>query len=117
MFVFIYYSSDSPDVVAVGKKIKSVAIDYSKAIDASVVTAVYGIAFAEDVVGLCEYLTQKPHTDVRQYIEEMRQIARKAHGDAKDTYEKFRAVRRTILQVCILATICLESLVEMTDRW
>jgi hypothetical protein len=75
--------------------------DYLEAIGTSVKTAGHGIAFADDAVELCESLGLHPMADLLLFIDEMRQIAHRAHGDAKDTYEKFSVVQRTLLQVCI----------------
>jgi hypothetical protein len=88
-------------VVAVGtEKMNGIAVDYSKAISASIETAIHGIALADDGVGLCDYLSRHPRTDIRSFIEEMRQIAHKANTHAKETCERFGYVRRAMLQVC-----------------
>ena len=79
--------------------------DYLKDIEPSVKVAGHGITFAADAVSLCKCLIQDPSTDVRPFIYELRQIASLAHGDAEDTYEKFSAVRGTLLLVCIWNTI------------
>lgn len=72
----------------------------------------HGITFAADAVNLCEHLTQHSGADVRMFIDEMRQIARLAHKDAKNSSEKFSAVRQTFLQVRIHNTISLDLLID-----
>lgn len=67
----------------------------------SVKMAEHGIVFAVDAVSLCERLSGHSGKDIRLFINEMRKIARQAHGDAKNTSDKFSDVRRTLLQVCI----------------
>jgi hypothetical protein len=63
--------------------------------------AEHGIVFAVDAVSLCERLSGHSGKDICLFINEMRKIARQAHGDAKNTSDKFSDVRRTLLQVCI----------------
>ena len=74
---------------------------YLEAITTSVKLAGHGIAFAADGVSLFERPNQHPGTDVCLFIDEMQKIARLVHENAQDTYEKFSAVRRTLVQVCI----------------
>jgi hypothetical protein len=95
------YSSGNPKVVALGGKVKTVAKDYLKVIDASVKTAGRGFAFADDAVGLCEYLTRHHDTDVSSYIEGMRRDAKNAHSDARDIVERFSTIRKELIQACI----------------
>ena len=74
---------------------------YLEGIEASVRVAEHGIVFAADVVTLFESLSQDPSADVRLFIEEMQEIAGRAHRDTKNTYDTFSAVRRKLNQVCI----------------
>jgi hypothetical protein len=95
------YSSGHPAVVAVVRDPRAVGKDYVEAIEKSVKVARHGIAFAAEVFNLCEYVSQEPGTDVRLFIDEMRNRVRVAHADAKDTYKKFSAVQWSLFQVCI----------------
>jgi hypothetical protein len=81
--------------------VKAVAKDHLKAIDANVKTVERGIAFADDAVGLCEYLTRHRNADMSSYIEGMQREAKNAYSDAKDTHEIFSTVRKELIQVCI----------------
>jgi hypothetical protein len=105
IFLPITHSSGHSAIIAVEKEVRGVGKDYVKAIATSITVAGHGITFAVSAVGLCESLIQHPGTDVGSFIDEMRKIARSAHNDAKDTYNKFSAVRRALLQACICDTI------------
>jgi hypothetical protein len=98
------HSSGHPAARAVVKEIKTAAMEYSEAIATSVKMAGHGATFAADAVGLYEHLSRHSGEDVHLFMNEMQQIARLAHVDAKESYEKFSTVRRTFLQVCIWNT-------------
>ena len=90
------------------------ARDYAKAIEMSVKMAGHGFTFAGDAVRLCEFLIKDPQ--VGKFIDEMREIARQAQGDANYAYKAFSDVRETLLQVCIQILSPLELLIEGTNR-
>jgi hypothetical protein len=97
-------SSGDPQVVAVSEEIKSIAIRYSEAIDASVKTAISGIALSDDGIGLCDYLIRHSADtlpDVRPFVKDMGETARNAHCQAKAAFDQFNAVKSTIVKVCI----------------
>jgi len=91
--------SGHPTLMPVEKKVRGVYTDYLEAIEMSVKVAGHGITFAADAVSVCECLSQDPSNDVCSFINEMKTIAGLAHGEAEDTYNKFRAVRGTLLLV------------------
>jgi len=94
----IWYSSGHPTVIAVEKEVRVVAKNYLEAIAMSVKMAGHAITFAADAVNLCQCLS-RPSTDISLFIDEMRNIARLAHSDAKDTHERLSAIRQTLLQI------------------
>jgi hypothetical protein len=63
--------------------------------------AEHGIAFAADIVTLLESLSEDPGADLTLFIDEMQKMVGQAHGDAKNTFDTFSAVRRTLHQVCM----------------
>ena len=78
----------------------------------SVKVAGLGVAFSADVVNLCEYLGKGRDANIHSYIDEMRTIAQRTQIEADATYNKFRAIRKRVLQVCSWFRSRLELLVE-----
>ena len=93
--------SGHPALAAAHPAIKATANDYSKAIRASVKTVKDGICFADNVTHLCDDVLWRSDTNASEFVEEMQRITQRAHNDASDAYERFRSVRRKMLQVCI----------------
>jgi hypothetical protein len=74
--------------------------DYIEAIESSVNVAGYGVAYADDVINLCDHLVQELDADIGSFIEEMRRIVQLAHVDAQTTYGLFRTIRQKLHKVC-----------------
>ncbi|KIM83091.1 hypothetical protein PILCRDRAFT_784274 [Piloderma croceum F 1598] len=75
--------------------------DYVEAVESSVKVAGHGVAFAADVVILCEHLNQGRDSGIRSFIDEMRMIARLAQSETKTTHGRFGAIRRKLYQLTI----------------
>ena len=103
--------SSQPVVAGLARKLAQVAKAYLKTLEISIKRAEHGFTFASDAFGLCEGL-RDPETDIGGFIGKMREIARRAHDDAKDMVNDFSALRRTLFKVFILIRFSLELLAE-----
>jgi len=92
-------ASGNSAVVAVVKDARSAIREFVKATDLSVKVAGHGIAFAADIVNLCEFLVQNPETDVGSFINEMRLIVQLAHSDVNSLYEQLNSIGRKLLEI------------------
>ncbi|KAJ7292875.1 hypothetical protein C8J57DRAFT_8918 [Mycena rebaudengoi] len=73
---------------------------YFKAIDMSVDNAEHGVTFAAEAIDLFEFLRREEPTEhLVAFVEDLQNIAGKAHEGAKATLSSFEDVRRGILQV------------------
>jgi hypothetical protein len=67
----------------------------------SVRTAQDGHDISRDAIILCDYLRDKtqPWDNIRAFILDMKEKAKSAHKDCKETMEMFRSVNRGLLEV------------------
>ncbi|KIM83080.1 hypothetical protein PILCRDRAFT_88318 [Piloderma croceum F 1598] len=91
--------SDNPIFVAIENGAKSAGKDYVETVKESVKIAVHGVAFATDVIGLCDCISKSCDADIRSFIDEMRTIAQQALDEATATNLKFRDIRRRLVQL------------------
>jgi hypothetical protein len=82
-------------------RIRDHIVVYFNAIDMSIGNCMEGIAFAEDALALCDFLSQNRPVDLVHFIDDMIEIAGKAHISAQNTVDKFRSARQGLFQVCI----------------
>lgn len=97
-------STDHPVLRQAIQKIQGHALVYFDAIDASVGTAQDGYAFSCDAIELCGYILD-PDADpseLQEYILDMQSKAKLAHDDSVVTLNKFREVRKGLIEVQIL---------------
>jgi hypothetical protein len=102
-FIFVListYSSDNPIFVVVENGAKAAGKDYVEAVKESVKIAEHGVAFAADVISLCDCISKSRDADICSFIDEMRTIAQQALGEATATNHKFRDIRMRLVQVC-----------------
>jgi hypothetical protein len=81
--------------------LKQQANMYFFAIKKSVETAQDGVTLAEDAQKLCDILTSGNHTihDLKAFINDMIEIASKAHRESVATMELFSKIRISLLEV------------------
>jgi hypothetical protein len=79
---------------------RTMSRDYVEAVESSVKVAGHGVAFAADVVVLCEHLNQGRDSGIHSFIDDMRLIARLAQSETKTTHGRFGAIRLKLYQVC-----------------
>jgi len=91
--------SCDPLPVTVANGARSAGRDYVEAVGESVKVAGQGVAFAADVVNLCDYLSEGRDSDIRSFIDEMRTIVQQALGEAGTTNHKFRDIRKNLFQL------------------
>jgi hypothetical protein len=94
---------------------RTIGRDYVEAVESSVKVAGHGVAFAADVVILCEHLNQGRDTSIRSFINEMRMIVRLAQSETNTTHGRFGAIRRKLYQVCCGTRSSLELLIEVAN--
>jgi hypothetical protein len=113
-YIRTYFSSSSgdPSFVAVANGARAAGRDYVEAVKESVKVAGLGVAFAADVMNLCDYLSKGPDAALRSFIDEMRTIAQRAQIEADATNHKFRDIRKRLVQVCCKLQSALELLTE-----
>ncbi|KIM74361.1 hypothetical protein PILCRDRAFT_828351 [Piloderma croceum F 1598] len=81
------------------KKARAIGTDYVNAIESSAKVARYGIAFAGEVIKLCELPTKELNIDVNSSIHGLQETVKLAHEDAVSSYEQFRKIRQEIIQI------------------
>ncbi|KIM23327.1 hypothetical protein M408DRAFT_332415 [Serendipita vermifera MAFF 305830] len=94
-------STDHPQLQQVIQKIQGHTIVYFEAIDTSIKTAQDGYGFSCDAIELCGYLLD-PETDtddLQEYIGDMQSKAKRAHEDSLMTLNKFRDVRKGLIEI------------------
>jgi hypothetical protein len=75
---------------------------YFDAIDMSIQISEEGASFAEDAFALCRFLSQdNPSESLMAFLDDMIELASKAHQSAQSTVDKFRSARRGLFQVII----------------
>jgi len=100
------------------KDVQAQGIAYYLALDSSIDTAVDGYAFSESSEYLCECLLNPNSTldDLKDYITDMREKARRAHLDATTVSEKFRSVRQGLNQITQGIPVSVAVLQEQEQR-
>jgi hypothetical protein len=96
-----YPSIDHPQLQRVIKKIQGNTLVYCEAMDNSIKTAQDGFDFSCDAIELCGHL-RDPATDTNDlqgYIGDLQSKAKRAHEDSVTTLNKFRHVRRGLMEV------------------
>ena len=93
--------SEHVPIVGVAEQITCQADIYRKVIENSVESASIGIAFAEDVIALCDFITNGQHSekDLNGFLSSMLKYANNGHTLTLDTSNEFRGVRIALLQV------------------
>jgi len=93
--------SDHADVSPIIQNIKEQSVVYYRALDLSIKTVEDGYTFSSDSEYLCDFLLDPKNTpeELQEFIDDMRQIARRAHEDAKEMSEMFRGVRQNLNQI------------------
>jgi hypothetical protein len=109
---YFTYSSDDRVFVAVANGARATGKDYVEALRESVKVAGRGVAFAADVMNLCDYLSKGRDADISLFIDEMRTIVQQAIGEADTTNDKFRDIRKRLFQVCCRLRSRLKLLIE-----
>lgn len=74
---------------------------YSEAIKQSVATAEAGSTFASDAIAFCDRLmrAQGPSAELENALQNMKEIAEKAHQRSKNMNEQFRRIRVELFNV------------------
>lgn len=108
---YFTHSSGNPPFV---NEAKAVGKDYIEAVKESVKVAGLGVAFAADVVNLCDYISKGRDTDIRSFMDEMRMIVQQALDEAATTNHKFRNIRKRLVQVRCGLRSPLELLIEVS---
>lgn len=101
------YSSDHPTLSKVIQDICDLGIIYFDAIDNSIVTAQEGYGISGDATHLCDMLLD-PGTDqedLRQYIVDMKDKANLALEKCVLALNKFREVRKNLINVIKLVVL------------
>ncbi|KIM83081.1 hypothetical protein PILCRDRAFT_7500 [Piloderma croceum F 1598] len=80
-------------------KARAMGKDYIEAVKESVKVAGLGVAFAADVVNLCDYVSKGRDTDIRSFMDEMRMIVQQALDETATTNHKFRNIRKRLVQL------------------
>jgi len=95
--------SEHPEMQPILHNIRQQAVGYYRALDLSVITAEAGYSFCEDAEQLCDFLVDPQYTvqELQEYIQDMREVARSAHEDAKTMCESFRNVRQGLNQITV----------------
>lgn len=79
---------------------------YFDAIDMSIKVSEEGVSFAKDAFALCRLLSQnKPVESLVAFLDDMIDLASKAHRNAQSTVDKFRSARQGLLRVIIYCFI------------
>jgi hypothetical protein len=77
-------------------------IAYFDAIDISIKISEEGVSLAEDAFALCMFLSQDtPLESLVAFLDDMIELASKAHESVQSALDKFRSARRGLLQVII----------------
>ena len=97
------------------KGASTMARDYVEAVESIVKVAGHGVAFAADVVTLCEHLNRGRDLGIRSFVDEMQMIVRLALSEANTTHGRFGAIRQKLYQVCCGTWSPLELLIEMAN--
>jgi hypothetical protein len=93
--------SDHKEAQVILHKIQQAGVHYIESVSGSFETAQAGFAFAKRARDLCNDLGRPecPDEPINDSITEMREIAKKAHEDAKATTAKFDANRQEFTEV------------------
>jgi hypothetical protein len=100
ILAFTWFRSEHAAVQNIICRVRAQAQLYFEAIDTSVDNSEHGVTFTAEAIDLCEFLRRgEPTEHLVAFIEDLRNIACKAHEGAKATLSSFGDVRRGILQV------------------
>jgi len=104
-------------VSSIIQNIREQSVVYYHALDLSIKTVEDGYTFSSDSEYLCDFLVDPNNTteDIQEFIDDMRQIARQAHEDAKVISEMFRGVRQNLNQVSLFTTLSPSMKTEMPN--
>lgn len=95
--------SGHPEVQEILGKVRNEVKRYYNAVNGSLQTAQSGYSFAKDAEALCDFLMEPKGTysahEIREFIDDMRVIARKAHADANATAAMFRKNRQNFYMI------------------
>ena len=82
-------------------------MEYYRALDLIIQTVEHGYTFCTNVEDLHGFLLDPNNTpeELHEFIDHMRQMARRAHEDAKVMGEKFRGVGQNLTQVALFTTL------------
>jgi hypothetical protein len=94
---------------------RTIGRDYVEAVESTVKVAGHGVAFAADVVILCEHLNQGRNIGIRAFLDEMRMTVRMAQSDTNATHGRFGAIRQRLHQVRCGTLSPLELLIEIAN--
>lgn len=98
-----YARSGHPEVQEILGKVRNEVKRYYNAVNGSLQTAQSGYSFAKDAEALCDFLMEPKGTysahEIREFIDDMRVIARKAHADANATAAMFRKNRQNFYMI------------------
>ncbi|KIM75572.1 hypothetical protein PILCRDRAFT_827125 [Piloderma croceum F 1598] len=103
-------ASEHAVVMDIIVRIRDHTVVYFDAIDMSIRNSMEGVAFAEDALALCDFLSQSRPLDLVHFIDDMIEIAGKAHMSAQDTVDKFRSARQGLVQVTSTMSQCIDTL-------
>jgi len=89
------------DVIPYIDSVKEQSQVYYEALDMSLLAAQNGIVFSQDAEALCDCLLNPhcPVDDIIVFVQDMRELATRSHGEAKTMCDKFRSVRQNLIQI------------------